>query len=190
MKNYTNTDIKAFLKRNLSREKYGHVLRVAETARRLAELHGLSGRKAQLAGLLHDAGKNFTSPEVEPFLRRIRYTAEEKRIPALWHAKVGEEIAKRLFRVKDRSVLEAVSNHVIGSAAMDGLAKAVFLADKIEPGRSYKGVKELRALSKKSLDAAMLSALLAGIVFVARKEKRLHHLSIKVLESFVKKCVN
>ena len=71
---------------------------------------------------------------------------------------------------------------------MDGLSKAVFLADKIEPGRSYKGIDDLRALSRADLDAAMVLALAHNFTYIARKGKKLHPLSVKVLESFVKKC--
>jgi len=188
MKNSINTEIKAFLKRSLPKEKYLHVLRVSKTAAGLARRHHLPEKKARLAGLLHDAGKNMKAPEVKPLLSHIRYTAEERKIPALWHAKAGEEVARRVFKVKDRSVLHAIGNHVTGSSLMDGLSKVVFLADKIEPGRSYRGVKELRALSQKDLDAAMVLALANNFTYVGRKGKKLHPLSVKVLESFVKKC--
>jgi len=187
-KNSINTEIKAFLKRSLPREKYLHVLRVSKTAAGLARRHRLPEKKAKLAGLLHDAGKNMKAAEVAPLLRYISYSDEEKNIPALWHAKAGEEVARRVFKVKDPSVLKAIRNHVTGSPQMDGLSKAVFLADKIEPGRSYKGVAELRAISREDLDAAMVLALANNFTYIARKGKKLHPLSVKVLESFVKKC--
>ena len=41
---------------------------------------------------------------------------------------------------------------------MTTLAKVVFLADMIEPGRDFPGVEELRRLAAKDLDAAMLTA--------------------------------
>ena len=188
MKNSINTEIKAFLKRSLPEEKYLHVLRVSKTAARLARRHRLPEKKAVLAGLLHDAGKNLQAEEVAPLLRYISFTGEEKEIPALRHAKAGEEVAKRIFKIRDSSVLKAIRYHVTGSPFMDGLSKAVFLADKIEPGRSYKGAAELRALSREDLDAAMVLALANNLTYVARKGKKLHPLSVKVLESFVKKC--
>ena len=41
---------------------------------------------------------------------------------------------------------------------MTTLAKVVFLADMIEPGRDFPGVEELCRLAAKDLDAAMLTA--------------------------------
>ena len=41
---------------------------------------------------------------------------------------------------------------------MTPLAKVVFLADMVEPGRDFPGVEELRRLARKDLDKAMLLA--------------------------------
>ena len=43
-------------------------------------------------------------------------------------------------------------------AEVHGLAKVVYLADMIEPGRDFPGVEELRKLARKDLDKAMLLA--------------------------------
>ena len=47
----------AFARARLSDNRYGHTVRVADAAERLATLHGLDARRARLAALLHDAAR-------------------------------------------------------------------------------------------------------------------------------------
>ena len=56
----------AFARKRLSEKRYGHTLRVAETAERLAKAHGLDPARARLAAFLHDAARE---TKTEEFLR-------------------------------------------------------------------------------------------------------------------------
>jgi Predicted HD superfamily hydrolase involved in NAD metabolism len=57
---------------------------------------------------------------------------------------------------------------------MSPLERIVFLADLIEPGRSFPGVDELRRLSMEDLDAALLAAYDGLIRYVLDKGGLLH----------------
>jgi len=50
------------------------------------------------------------------------------------HARVGAEIARERYGVRDEAVLEAIRAHTLGGPALSDVAKVVFLADALEPG--------------------------------------------------------
>jgi hypothetical protein len=51
----------AFARSRLSKARYEHTLRVADTAENLALAHGLDADRARLAALLHDAAREMGS---------------------------------------------------------------------------------------------------------------------------------
>ena len=55
---YTENEIKKYLKQNLPPGKYRHTLGVTAMSLDLAKRYGVDLKKAVLAGLLHDAGKD------------------------------------------------------------------------------------------------------------------------------------
>ena len=57
-------EYKAIVKNKLSKKRYEHSVRVAETAVKLAAAHGENQHKAELAGLLHDYCKELPKEEI------------------------------------------------------------------------------------------------------------------------------
>jgi predicted HD superfamily hydrolase involved in NAD metabolism len=82
----------------------------------------------------------------------------EQKEPVLLHAPVGAVIARRDYGVDDPEVLAAIRWHTTGGPDMSLLDEIVFLADYIEPGRSFPGVEKLRALAAASFPEALLAA--------------------------------
>ena len=62
------------------------------------------------------------------------------------------------YGVADQEILDGIMYHTTGIDGMSKLAKVVYLADMIEPGRDFPGVEELRKLARRDLDRAMLLA--------------------------------
>ena len=73
----------AFARARLSDKRFGHTVRVADTAESLARKHGLDPDRARLAALLHDAARE---REPEEFIR----LAEEWNL----HLGVPEQIGR------------------------------------------------------------------------------------------------
>ena len=94
--------------------------------------------------------------------------------PALLHGPVGAKVAAAEFGVDDVKILEAIALHTTGGAGMGLLARIVYLADAIEPGRSYPGVDVLRNLAKTSLERALLAALDDSIAFIVARRGLIH----------------
>src|SRR3712207_9154653 len=86
----------ALARSRLSEKRYGHTLRVAETAEHLAQVHGLDPARLRLAALLHDAARE---TEPEEFLRLaeeggLAVGVPERGRPKLRYAPVGPELAR------------------------------------------------------------------------------------------------
>ena len=176
----TATDL---ARQRLTDKRYGHTLRVAETAERLARLHGLDPTKARLAGLLHDLSRETGGDEL------LRIAAEtgipvgdaEREKPMLLHGPVAAELAESDLGVSDEAVLEAVRVHTTGAPGMGPLALAVFVADKIEPGREGEWVEGLRGLAEKGLREAARASLESSISYTEERGRSVHPRSREAL---------
>jgi predicted HD superfamily hydrolase involved in NAD metabolism len=172
IKNSTKNSIIDYLKENLDNYRLKHVLGTAEFALKLAKKHKANPEKAVVAGLLHDAGKiNF-----KQFAAKImkKLDREEKKIKALWHCAAGEYIARNVFKIKDKDILGSIRKHSSAGKNMSKLEKIIFISDKLEVNRKYKGVKMLRKLALKDLDAAFLECLKGSIMQVMEKKKKIY----------------
>src|ERR687893_1025070 len=165
-----------FARGRLSEKRYGHTLRVAETAERLARAHGLDPERTRLAALLHDAARE---TEPEEFLRLaerwgLHVGEPERQSPKLLHAPVAAELARRELGVEDEEVLGAVRAHTVGEPGMGPLALALYVADKIEPARDYPSVGRIRDLSRRDLAEAAAEALRRVVAHNERRGREVH----------------
>lgn len=154
--------------------RYAHSVRVARCAELLAQRHGGDAGKARLAGLLHDLARLY-SPErllAESAARGIAIDAGERAHPTLLHAKLGAAIAREAFGVQDAGVLSAIEKHTTGAGEMSKLDCIVYLADSLEPNRTFAERATLWTLAMNDLDAAMRGVLRATMEHYARKGTR------------------
>lgn len=147
----------------LSKKRYAHVLGVADTAESLARTHGLSPLRTRLAALLHDVARESGQEELLESARLygIEMGGYEGDSPMLLHGPVAAEVARRELGVEDPEVLEAVRVHTTGAPKIGSIALAVYVADKIEPGRDYPSVGRLRGLADRDLGEAAAEILRA-----------------------------
>lgn len=173
---WSNEEIKEYLKSSLNENRYNHCIGVSETSKKLAKLHGADEEKAELAGLAHDCAKYMES---EKILQILKDNNEEidvvvQQWPPLMHGYAGEYVAREVFGIEDREVLNAIKYHVTGRENMTILEKVVFVADFIEPGRDFPGVEKARALANEDLDEAIIFAFDSTISFVLKSGNLLH----------------
>jgi predicted HD superfamily hydrolase involved in NAD metabolism len=173
-----------FARGRLSDKRYGHTVRVADTAESLARKHGLDPDRTRLAALLHDAAR-----ETEPkeFLRLanewdLPVGEPERQSPKLLHGPVAAELARRELGVEDEEVLSAIRAHTVGRAVMEPIALALYVADKIEPARDYPSVHRIRALASKDLYEAAAESLRRAIDHNEGRGKSIHPASREMLE--------
>ncbi|HEX3369017.1 MAG TPA: bis(5'-nucleosyl)-tetraphosphatase (symmetrical) YqeK [Candidatus Cybelea sp.] len=175
------------LRRHLGQQqRFAHSIRVARCAELLAQWHGADTRKARLAGLLHDLARLY-SPErllAESEERGIAIGDAERAHPMLLHAKLGAEIARERFGIDDAEVLSAIEKHTTGAAKMSLLDCIVYLADSLEPGRSFERRPALWQLARNDLASAMRAVLLSAIEHNVRKGQATLPATLAAAESF------
>ena len=130
-----------------------HTLNVGLLSCRYALIHGCDPDKALLAGALHDCAK-----ELDIDLQRRM--AEERTgdifvEKKLLHSPAGATFASREFGVDDPEILDAITYHTTGCGNMSLLSKIVFLADKLEPSRTYTDLTQMRITALRDLDEAL-----------------------------------
>ena len=189
MEDYANANTatenaRALARSRLSEKRYGHTLRVADTAADLARTHGLDEGRARLSALIHDAARE---AEPEEFLRlaeewNLSVGEPERQSPKLLHGPVAAELAGRELGVRDEGILEAVRAHTTAKPGMEPLALALYVADKIEPARDYPSVERLRRLAREDLYVATAEALRRAIDYNEGRGKDVHPSSRAALE--------
>nr|WP_256368331.1 nicotinate-nucleotide adenylyltransferase [Adlercreutzia sp. ZJ473] len=145
----------AELRDRVSAKRLEHIEGVAETAERLARAYGVDERKARLAGLLHDWDKGYDD---EGMIARVRelgmdVSPEYLAIPRVLHGMTAAVALARAFPAIPADVIQAVDRHTLGALDMEPLDMVVYIADALEPGRTFGPVDELRAqVGKASLE--------------------------------------
>ena len=151
--------IKEELQSQLSQKRYRHSLGVADEAVRLALHYGADDKKAYLAGLVHDCAKEIPVEKAIALLREkygMLPDCVALKSPNVLHGPLGAYMAQSLFQIYDPEILDAVRYHTTGKANMSLLSKIIYIADYIEPGRSYPDVEKLRELTYEDIDRAIL----------------------------------
>jgi predicted HD superfamily hydrolase involved in NAD metabolism len=153
------------------RHRYAHSVRVARCADVLAQRHGADTGMARLAGLLHDLARLY-SPErlvAECRARGLSIDSDESQHPVLLHAKLGAALARERFAVVDAQVLSAIEKHTTGAGDMSKLDCIVYLADSLEPNRTFEQRAGLWKIAMNDLAGAMRGVLLSTMQRNARK---------------------
>jgi nicotinate-nucleotide adenylyltransferase len=172
------------VERVLSTKRFNHTLRVAQTARSLCKKYGLDEHLGYFAGMGHDLCKEMADEEILTMVteagRPLSPIEQDK--PGLLHGWAAGRVLARDFAVQDETVLEAVEYHTFGKAGMDPLAKVIFVADKIEPGRAYVNKEYLEKLRDLTLDELTVTVLEDNIEHLIHKGKRVAGESFELLE--------
>lgn len=172
-------EIQNKLLNNIGKKRFEHSLRVAETAKKLAEIYDVDVKKAYLAGLIHDCAKY----NEEVYIKKYNidfsiYPVSSIKDPVL-HSFLGAEVAKKVYNIYDRDVLKAIEYHTTGRPDMSDLEKIIFIADAIEPARDFEGIEKIRKLAFENLNKAMLNLLDSNIIFLIGKKALINPLSFE-----------
>lgn len=168
----TRDEIKKDLIQRLKRHRYEHTLGVEYTAACLAMRYGADIEAADMAGLLHDCAKCFSSKEKLRLCesRDIPISEFERQNPELLHAKLGAGIAAERYGICDQEILSAITWHTTGRPGMTLLEKIIFISDYIEPNR-YKAdnLDQIRTLAFQDLDQCLLRILSDTVEYLATR---------------------
>lgn len=165
-----------------------HSEQVADAAASLAARYGGDPDQARLAGVLHDWHRETDPATLVARAREvgIEITQVDETAPHLLHAPVAAADLATVFPGIDEAVLAAVGAHTYGAPVMSALAKIVYIADMIEPGRTYGRVAELRRLAGEiPLDELFARAYSVSVRHVISKRRPLHPTTIAVYNAHV-----
>ncbi|MDD4200016.1 MAG: bis(5'-nucleosyl)-tetraphosphatase (symmetrical) YqeK [Eubacteriales bacterium] len=165
--------IDKYLKTCLKDKRYRHTLSVRDLALEMAEREGVDLRNTELAALLHDMARNIDDIELKTYVKNLCLDERYADNINLAHSKIARELAEIEFGIDDEDILNAISYHTTGRAGMSTLEKIIFLADAIEPGRTYLGVDNIRQKARTSIDEGCLASLQNTISYVKSKNEYL-----------------
>ncbi len=166
----------------LKPDRVEHVLGCRDTAAKLAKRWGANETDAARAGLLHDITKALDGSLQLTLCREYGIVLGDfsRRYPKTLHALTGSLVAERIFG-ENKEVVSAISSHTTGKADMTALEKIVYIADYIEPKRSFPGVEELRRLAYENLDKALKLGLEMTIALLQTNKQEISPESAEAL---------
>ncbi len=178
----------AVLELRLGPAALGHSVRVADTAAALAMIYGADADDARLAGLLHDWDRELDETELVAAARSrgVEQCTADEAVPYLLHARTGARaVAEALPGIGDE-VLRAIERHTVGAADMSELDMILYVADMIEPGRTYKGVDDLReAVGSLSLESLFAEAYRHSVKHLVKERRFIHPSTVDVWNAHV-----
>lgn len=169
------------IKDKMSRERFTHSLRVADTALEMARGRTVDREKLYLAALLHDYAKDLPPQELLDIAREnglLTCRAEEVQ-PNLLHGPVGAWLCSRDLLVDDAQVLQAIRFHTTGHAGMSLLDAIIYLADLIEPAREFEGAAEIRRHCAQDIWAGLFYAFDATLLYVIKRGLLIHPYTVE-----------
>jgi len=176
-----------YIEKNYSAERKSHTEGVVKTAAILAKQYGADPKKAEIAALYHDMYRGVKSEALNIFVKQLGLPDKYLNNPNLAHGKVAAIKMKQDFNVTDTDILNAVGFHTTGRPNMSMLEKVIFLADAIEPGRSYPGVEEVRLMAKEDIDKACLLCLERTVNYIQQRGDYLDPDTLDARDWFQKK---
>jgi len=180
-------EINLYLKKNLIEKRYIHILGVADIAKKLAKLNGISEEKAEIAGLAHDIAKNLSKVRMKEIIEEnnIILSAVEKDNANLWHSIIGAIESKNKLGIEDEEILDSIRWHTTGKENMSILTKIIYIADMIEPSRNFDGVENIRKITFEDLDMGVYYGLTRSIEFLLIKNLLIDENTIKARNYFL-----
>ena len=162
-----------YLRCNLNESRYIHTLGVVSVAKKLARINGVCEEKAEIAALSHDIAKNIKVKRMKEILdqNNIVLNECENKTPELWHSIIAPIVAKEVFKINDKEILSAIRWHTTGRPKMTKLEKIIYIADMIEPSRSFNGIEDIRKETLQDLDKGVILGLTHTLRYLLSKNQ-------------------
>ena len=162
-------------KSNMTEDRFEHCIGVSKTAKKLAELNQYDEDKAALAGFIHDYAKQVSVEEYREVIKTKGFDQDLLNWNrSIWHGIVGIYFIQRDLKINDSEILTAVRRHTTADVEMTTLDKIVFMADYIEPGRSFPGVEEARKITYANIDKGVGYQLAHTLEFLIEKRNKIY----------------
>ena len=140
---------KVLLAQRVGEKRFRHSVNVAKTARRLAKIYGVDPDKARLAGILHDWDKGLNNTELRARAEELDVQVDSMVVtdmPWLLHGPTAAVALERDYPQFGDDVFQAIARHTSGAADMSPLDCVIYIADIIEPNRTFGDMESIDRL--------------------------------------------
>ena len=163
--------LEAAARKLLSAKRFEHSRGCSAFSAEACARAGIDPRKGRAAGWAHDLAKELPRKLQKDLARDcpVPVPGSVFKNPALYHGPAAAALLDREYGVRDRDILEAVALHTVGRPDMGFLAKIVWAADKLEPGRRHVDQEFREHCKNLDPDSLLLEALKATIVWLELK---------------------
>ena len=189
----TRTEIIEILTGTLSEPRLQHCLRVEAIAHELASHFQAPSELVSAAALLHDLCREYDRDQLLQLAANFGIVVDdiEKAEPLLLHGSVAAAIAETELGINHPWILEAITHHITGAPGISPLASLIFVADFIEPGRTF---EEARLIRERALsltpDCLLLKVYNRTIKYAINQGYLVHPNSIAGRNELIMKGVN
>lgn len=185
---FSRAEIIEQVEKRLSDKRFKHVLRVEETALKLAKKHGVNQEKVSIAALLHDVAKDESDSEMMDLVISENLDLDLLQYGnAIWHAPVGAIQAQRDFDIEDEEILNAIRHHTVAAPEMSAVEQVIYVADYIEPGRDFEGIKTAREWAEKDLAEAVKYEIAETMINLVENKRKIYPKAIDSYNAWVAK---
>ncbi len=175
-----------YLEKNLKKSRFEHSLRVRDMAVELAERYGADIEKTEIAAIFHDVKKHVSDEEARAKLIELGITDKIKLDkPNVSHGLIGAEFLRDEYGLEDEEIYLAIKNHTFGRIGMTLLEKIIYIADKIERGRSYDKRQPFEDLAFKDIDQAFFEIYKDHLVYLLQHNVVIHPSAIDVVNDYI-----
>lgn len=165
----------ALVKEQLRPKRYEHTVRVTDTAISLARHYKLDVKKIEIAAIFHDYAKYRNPNEMKRWVLSEKLPQDLLEYgPELLHGPVGSIMIEKEVGLKDPEIQSAIYYHTTGKRNMSLFDQIIFIADYIEPGRSFPGVEEVRSVVYHDINKACWLAARNTIEFLMEHEQPIY----------------
>ena len=176
---YSGDNLYCEVAKRISGKRLMHTAGVVSTAIGYAKKLGENVDNARIAGLLHDIAKYENAQNYPDCLMPSNVPESVK------HQYLGAHVARNLG-ITDEDVINAIKYHTTGRPQMSTLEKIVFIADLLEPSRSYDEVEELREIVNQDFEKGFRLCLSRLVKYLKKSEQIIFDLTFKANEYYNK----
>ena len=163
------------VKEQLTQKRFDHTLRVTDTAVELAKHYNINVTDVTLAALLHDYAKDMNENRLRSSIGKFNLPKDLLTYDVeLWHGPVAASVFEQQYKLENKDIIHAIYYHTTGRANMSMTELIVFVADYIEPARSFPGVDAVRDIAAEDIRLAAREALKNTIIFLLNKQVTIH----------------
>lgn len=184
----TREQLVDIMEKTLSKRRYKHVLRVEKTALELAEIYEADKEKVSIAAIAHDYAKEKPDEEMRDLIISENLDLDMLQYGSnIWHGPLGSILMKNEYNIDDEEILDAIKYHTIGSPKMSKVAQIIYVADFIEPKRSFKGVEEARELAMLDLHESVAYISRHTISSLIKRKSKIYPKAIETYNAWAVK---